>query len=375
MKYYELIGAIDSDNLEIHIPNDIDKYSDINRPVLLISHELSRTGAPIQLLYLARALEEIGFAPVVFSIKEGQLMEEFLISNYIVSYPTKGTVDTVWLNTIASLFEIIFANTLALAPFIRFLAPITSKIYWWIHENSYWYKKEFCENIPDFPSLHVLGASPKTLGFIDKFMGVKAEMLNVCTLDYGYHISNKKKEKTTFLWAGSLDGNKAIDVFFEAILDLTSNDRNKSVFIVCGNKTAGDDYYELTRKFASSFSNILFFESMAHDELMVIMEEVDAVVISSLEETTSMVASEGLMKGKIVICSDGCGITDYMSDGENGFVFPSRDHMELSSRMSKVINRESCLTDLRYEARKVFEKYYSFERFAQSLREILSEND
>ena len=48
-----------------------------SRKILLISHQLSRTGAPIALLNVARLLREEGNDLTLISLEEGPLRDEF----------------------------------------------------------------------------------------------------------------------------------------------------------------------------------------------------------------------------------------------------------------------------------------------------------
>ena len=60
MNINEYISKIDRDDILIHIPHNLtDENACIDNVVLLISHELSRTGSPIQLLFMTKALQTI----------------------------------------------------------------------------------------------------------------------------------------------------------------------------------------------------------------------------------------------------------------------------------------------------------------------------
>ena len=48
-----------------------------NNEILLLSHELSRTGAPIVLRNLAVVLKEMGYSVLVVSFRDGELKEDY----------------------------------------------------------------------------------------------------------------------------------------------------------------------------------------------------------------------------------------------------------------------------------------------------------
>ena len=60
-----------------------------SRKILLISHQLSRTGAPIALLNVARLLREEGNEIVLISLDEGPLREDFESMGISVSIETE----------------------------------------------------------------------------------------------------------------------------------------------------------------------------------------------------------------------------------------------------------------------------------------------
>lgn len=65
--------------------------------VLLISHELSMTGAPIALHYLARQLKKDGIFTVILSPKDGPLKSEIINDGFTVIVDDSITGSTEWL--------------------------------------------------------------------------------------------------------------------------------------------------------------------------------------------------------------------------------------------------------------------------------------
>ncbi len=369
MNVADYISRIDRDDISIHLPY-VD-FSDKDKCILLISHELSRTGAPLQMLELSSALLRLGYQPFVYSLSEGDLIGDYMDMGVPVISGIGPAENAEWLTELASLSDIIFVNTLLLAEYIRFLTSLNKQLFWWIHESTYLFKDKYCIDIPETPLLTILAASDKTSDHIARYLKRNAKVLNVCAEDYG--ISEKRcGYKTVFLWAGFLDFNKAPEVLLEAITNLSSDYMSRAEFFIFGQSRRKNEYSEMVERFTSGFSNIHFMNAVDHNEFMHVMDEVDAVIVSSLEETTSMVAVEGLMMGKTVICSDGCGVTQHITDGKNGFVFHVRDHKMLAEKMKYIIDHYAELDDLKLSGRNVYEKYYSFDVFEKNLAELLA---
>ena len=78
MQYHDYIRYMDSEEMYIHISNEAILQKEVIRPILLVSHNLSITGAPIALLDLTRVLMKNGYQAFVVSLVDGDILEAFL---------------------------------------------------------------------------------------------------------------------------------------------------------------------------------------------------------------------------------------------------------------------------------------------------------
>lgn len=371
MNIADYIEGIDRDDISIHIPQDYFKeHKECINGVLLIGHELSITGAPIQMLKLTKVLCEMGYQPFVFSPFGGDLIKDYLDSDVPVIYGIGPAQSAEWISKLVKGFDLIFINTLPLVSYVRYLADGSRNIFWWIHECSELFKDKYCINIPTAANFKILAASETVRDHIAEYMKRESEILNVFSEDYGE--SHKKPSgKTVFLWAGFLEYVKAPEILFKAILALPSAYMDKAEFIIVGQSHKANEYAELAEALSSSQPNIHYRKAIEHKKFMELIDEVDAVVVTSIEETTSMVAVEGLMNGKTVICSDGCGVSKYLKDGESGFVFPVGNATVLSEKIKFAIDNNDKLDALRHKGRIVYENNYSLNIFRQKLESLL----
>lgn len=371
MNTLDYIERIDKDDIFIHLPqNFYTEHENFRNGVILISGELSITGAPIQMLKLAEVLCEFGYQPFVFSPFGGDMIEAYTNIGIPVICGTGTKVSAEWINDLVRGFDLIFINTLQMSSYVRYLADGKRSIFWWIHESSFLFNEKCCSNIPTVKNLKILAASETVREHIAKYMRRESEVLDVCTEDFG-EVDKKTSGKTTFLWAGSLDYNKAPEVLFKAILDLPPVYTDKAEFIVVGQSHKANEYAELVEALSSKQQNIHYRKAIEHKEFIELIDEVDAVVVTSIEETTSMVAVEGLMKGKAVICSDGCGVTKYLKDGESGFVFPVGNAAMLSEKIKFIIDNNDRLDALRHKGRIIYDDNYSLKIFRQKLKRLV----
>ncbi len=285
MNISNYITKIDRNDISIHIPNKLSSYdSKCLKGVLLISHELSRTGAPIQMLVLAKALHALGYQPFVYSLSEGELINDYMDINVPVICGIGPAQDAEWIDKLVYDFDIIFINTLLLVAYVRYLANSPKRIFWWIHESAHLFKDKYCSDIPNSSSLKLLAASEKTQNHISKYLHKESYLLKVCVED-NYVSSIDTLDKTTFLWSGFLDFNKAPEILFKAVLDLPQEYINKTEFIVVGQSRNNNEYAELVKMISSKLPNIHFMNAIGHQDFLKLINSVDSVIVTSLEET------------------------------------------------------------------------------------------
>ena len=375
MRIIEYIETIDREDISIHIPNSNICEEECDRCILLISHELSRTGAPQQLYELAMVLIKQGYRPFVFSFSEGELIDDFLNINVITVCEANSTYNPEWMADFISIYDIIFVNTLLLADYVRLLAPVTPRLFWWIHESSFLFNQKNCSDIPDTPSLKIIAASAKTEQNIKRFLGRNSKVINVCVREYESNRTKENEERTVFLWAGSIDYNKAPDLLLRSIAELTQDELSRCDFFMYGLKRRENEYTNLIEQFAKMFPNIRLMRTVPHDELMSVIKTAKAVVVTSNEESTGLVAVEGLMMGKTVICSDGCGVADNLNNGISGLVFRAGDHNELGDFIRFVLSHPQEADKIGCEGRKVYEDNYSDKIYNERIESLLEETN
>ena len=131
-------------------------------------------------------------------------------------------------------------------------------------------------------------------------------------------------------------------------------------------------YAKLVKKITSMLPNARFMDTMNHNEFLKLMNTVDSIVVTSMEETMSAVAEEGLMKGKIVVCTDGCGVAKYIETLKSGFVYPVRDSQRLYEILKIIIDNNDNLDFLRLAGRKTYEATFTYDIFKQNLEKLLT---
>ena len=369
----QVIERLDREEMMLYVGNEVDLNASAKKNIALFTHELKRSGAPTVLLNMSRVLVDIGYTVFLVADEEGELLEEFVESGVNVVFYPKLTSDPAWLLTVAETFDHIVVNTLVLINFVSFLAPYAKKVYWWIHEAEKaienWVSR--IETVPKVPSLKILAASPLIQRNLKDYWNMESELLNFYIEDVPAR-DVPRGEKLNIINVGDVNGNKGQEILVRAFDKLDEATKAKCDLYFCGENARYNEALLLeVLDYADTHANVHMLGGLPKDELYEIYDEVDIVVVSSYYESTSAVAVEGMMKGKLCICTETCGVCDYLKNEESVFTFKRGDENSLSEVLYKAINNYQNYDVVREKGRKVFEKIYTKENFVKCLKEIL----
>lgn len=166
--------------------------------------------------------------------------------------------------------------------------------------------------------------------------GVKKEQ--ILYVPYGANIiSNLKKEKFSssqtinFLFVGQVNYNKGVPYLLEAFSKL--NNKNISLTIV-GEFNQNDWYI---KKF-QYLENLHFAGYLTFDRMKNMYEESHVFVFPSFSEGMTLSGIEAMACGLPIICTPNSGVSDLVTDGENGFIVDAGNADSLKSKMEWFIS-------------------------------------
>ncbi|MHB8336403.1 MAG: glycosyltransferase family 4 protein [Ignavibacteriaceae bacterium] len=100
--------------------------------------------------------------------------------------------------------------------------------------------------------------------------------------------------------------------------------------------------------------NIEFVAPMEKEELVKFMVDKQILIKSSVYDSFSIFTAECMSAGLIVIISDNVGLSSYINDGLNGFVYNHLQPEKMENIILKIINRSYYLDQISLEAKKIF---------------------
>lgn len=347
------------------------------RIALLISHELSLTGAPRALLNMAIALKKhCDITPVIVSDSNGPLaaeIEECGIRLHIVNllYVHLASPRNNTTKEFVSLFDIAVFNTAITAPYVAsdaFVDPI--KIIW-LHEGTFTYKG----NLDKYFDLH------KTFSLFDHIYAVGNYSRKVAEEAIGRHCGilfygiqpikelptvPKKDQKIRMLIAGIISKRKGQHILIKALSRLSAEVRNRIHVYIAGAPET-QKYVNIIRN--CHYDCVEYLGGMDHDSLMELYQGIDVLVCPSLDDPMPIVCTEAMALKKAVIVSESTGTASLIDNGVNGFLVKTGDDRNLAEVIEKISGMSHKeLAEIGQRAYSIYAQNFTMEHFFHEVK-------
>lgn len=343
------------------------------KKILVITHQLSNTGAPIVLTQLMKLLASMGANITVLAPQHGPLEEELLRNDFRVLIDDGLMEADRYANDTNEHYDFVIANSSALYPVADQIRRINLPVYWWVHEASFMLSVIDNVNVFDnMPNVHFL-----TVGQL-VYRDFAAKFHKECQIfDFGLEEIEQsndtvRHDRITFILPSTYCYMKGTDIAANAIHNLDSCVMDRCEFIFIG-ATGKPEYADLVNQLAGLHDNVKVLHGVSREEMSRIYAMSDCVLIPSRQDPMPTIAAEALMLKKICLISDNTGVSMRMTRGEDGVIFKSEDIPDLISKITYVVNNYDDLQDMREKGRILFDKYYSMDIFKKNVISVFKD--
>ena len=337
--------------------------------ILLVSHEFSRTGAPMACLMLAKTIKKIfGEAPVVMGCSDGPFRQDFEdagIKTFLIGELPFFKND---LKNFLDSFDLIIVNSVSFL-FFDVINNVSVPVVWWNHE------------VLDMKSVTILDMdkfllSLKEVWFVspllEDFLKEHFPQVQRRFFPYGIPIEQLperqiKRSELNFLLVGSIEKRKGIHIFIDAISALPEKMREKCSFKIIG-KVMEQGYYKKMLDRASGIKELDILPPVSHDELLQYYADCDVVVSSSIVDPFPIVITEGFMHSKLCLFPDAIGQALLVEDKKNAVLFKTGDAIDLKNKIEDIVLNFEKYQNIAKEGRKIYEDYFSMEKFSENVK-------
>lgn len=373
MKHLYLRGV----PIDFRIYQKKNEINDDAKRILMISHDSLLGGATIAFQYAARALKKSGYYVVWLLENEGAMLEELERDGigYIVDSSFRGS--DRWLNY-ADNFDLIICSTILLCPQVEKLKNIGKSVLWWVHEAHDYYMQETIKSFTgeNMQNLHVwCGGTFAEKTFQQHFPEIPTEVMVYGVPDYAggestysENVIDNPMDKMIFLSIGTIESRKGQDILAEAIRKLEPEIREQCLFVFLG-KPVQENVYAKVQGVADEYpQSITIMKPVNRNTLMQMYQQGDVVLCTSREDPMPVFMTECMMQSKIAICSENTGTAGVLTDGYDGFIYHNNSVDELAQKIIYVLKNKYEMQQIRVNARKTYEKYFSMEVFEEKLQ-------
>ncbi|MCQ2226744.1 MAG: glycosyltransferase family 4 protein [Bacteroidales bacterium] len=359
------------------------------RPVLLISHEYSNTGAPMTLLWMAESMKKMGLAPLMVSLTKGKLQGEITrkgIENIVVDlFPSpvreEYEFERLCLKRFMESFDFVLFNCIIGLCWAADLPKIDKPCLCWIHDGPNAMRNVFItsrlkESISRMSLVYAVSQFT-----IDAFAPHCDKNIEFHLFPYGIldiednqepsgESSNKEPEIVKFLMPGQISRRKGHHILLEVIKRLP--DDCKIRIIIAGPKNdAEQSLYEQVCNCAEADDRIEYRGELSHDKFIKLYDEVDVVLCPSLADPLPIVCAEAMSKKKAVIVSDHTGTAGLIDDKKNGLIVKAGNTDSLADAICYAIEHPREMKEVGRQGRKVFEEVFDVDSFDRRVAQMV----
>lgn len=354
-----------------HTENYIFNHNFKSPQILLISHALELTGAPIAFCRLAHVLKRNGYNVTVYSTKYSNGNYAHLLYDLLqdeISVVLYDDLNDIDVSEVDKNYELVWVNTITLAHVVALLIPTGRKICWWLHEADDAYKN-FDSDI-DYSkasNLNVFSVGEIAREAYERHSGhcINKNLLYGLENEYINQVKMSCNLRLRFGLIGTYCKRKGQDILVEAILK-HPDWREKAEFILVG-KVPNDFKAKIV-----GIDNIECVGEITPKEVSKLYETLDVVICPSIYDPMPIVVSEAMQHKKVCIVSNNVGQFRYIKDGVNGLVCIAGSAKSLSEKIDWAIKNRDSLSQMGELSYKIFRDNFEFEKFEQNVLDIMS---
>lgn len=336
--------------------------------ILLFSHHMGLSGAPLVLYRMAEILKKNGYDIELCTTHEGELVYKYTLLGIPVTIYDDFNFTEDEINCLFKEFNVIVVNTVTLFELVNRFSKTSIPVIWWLHEEDDVYDLYNIDrnSVTLGKNIYVYGVGRRAINSYLNRIGIN----NILELPYGINEvkvinDRQKKEKLLFAIIGNVCNRKGHDVFVETILRNKDKWYHKAEFWIIGNISE-----EMRKKYEVS-DLIKVLGSVDHETILNLYAQIDVVVCPSRNDPLPVVVTEGMMNKKVCIVSDMTGSADYLTAFESGLICKAGDTESLGMCIEWVLNNEQKLEAIGENAYYIYKEFFSRERFERNVLDII----
>lgn len=334
---------------------------------LLISQDMSASGAPALLLEIARTLADHGWDVLVWSLAPGVMAERFAAAGIPVVVDHIPGLRRV-APSLAGLVDIVICNTVAAEPAVRALSPHLP-VLWYLHEVS------ALEALADRKTFARALAMPRFVWAGSELSArvARGKRPDIQVVPYGLPpIASEPLDPARAVMPaqltvfGSYEPRKGQDLLVEAFAGLSMQQR-ESLTIAFYGRTLDVGYYARLKEAAALHPQIRLHGELDLKGYHAALVAADAVVVPSRDDTLPLVSLDALGAGRLLMCTATTGTAAYLTSGKDSFIASEPTGDALADMLRAALADRPRWPEIALGGQAVFTRAFSPDAFAATL--------
>jgi len=366
---------------------------DSGRNFLLVSHDLSLSGAPIIMSHLAKWCKARGIFVVVMSPVDGPLRETFVEADIpLIVDPLLATGYEAFTKFGSHLpvrshrsfirfardFDCIVASTIFAAPLIRDVRKEEIPHIWWIHEGlvgSHFLKKYSVLSAVLGLAQLIITPDKSSRRMYQAFARRPIQVLPYGIPDIARRTAaggERPVGPLRFLLLGTIEDRKGQQTLLEALRCLPPHVLARSEFLIVGRPHDAKLAAQI-RAAAKTSSHIHIREAVGHSDALGLIREADVMLCASWDETGPLCLIEAMALGKAILSSRVGVVGEKLVAEEEALFVEPGDAVGFATAIERLVCDSELLRKLSTNARNAYEQHFGLEDFGSGFLALLEE--
>lgn len=335
--------------------------------VLILSHDLTTSGAPKVAYDLAVLMKSRGYFVTVASPTDGPYRQRLVEQGITVIIDELILTGHESSMVLARSFDLAIANTIVCWPAVQELAK-TTPTYLYSHETELVH--HFANTYPGFvdalrSATEIWCGSQHAVDALTRY-GLAPTIVEYGVDDIagenGRVEHNSAGEPVKIAVFGSIEPRKGQDL---AILGMQSVDpdiRQRAELNLYG-RTLDAPFREAAQNLAADTPQIRFCNELTYAQYREKLAQADIVLVCSRDDTLPLVSLDALALGKALVCSATTGTSRYLANERSALILEHNSTEEIGEALSRLIVDADLRRKIGDGARAVFESSFTYEAF------------
>ena len=341
--------------------------------ILLVSHELSVTGAPKVLLWMSKYLSDCGHKVDLWTIDGGNLQDEYEKINIIPKF-IKNNKRLIYneFKKHVKRYDLVICNTIITQKFVDVFVDFKVPVVWYIHESGYLEdvistNDELAHTIKNFYNIYTVSEYAKNI--INKYNSNVRIIPN--SVDDTFSGFGNPRAKVSFGYIGQISMLKGVDILVNSFIKLSKKYKDIELYLAGNNNTELGEKY---RKITKTIPNVKWLGEVRNQDKENFWDHINVLCAPSVYDSCSLSVLEGAMKGKVIITTDTNGANYVIKNSSNGFIIPSQNEVELYMRMEELVKKSTDIAFMQKKSREMYLQYASVKIQEQAVDKMLEDN-